>query len=353
MKINNQSESAIIYMGNSTDRSKQANDANNENRSTRSSKNQKNTINQKNTTNVLATNLNMNQQDSVTMKKVKAQKEAMKTLLDQFTSDKKIDDDLKSRINHMSDLESEITTSQNEVKKLEDMKQQTKESFGVTDDSGEQENLELLEKQRESFKKGSKVKLTDEEKQKLSTMGPKTEYQTAILDYNAMEDVWNDKIKTASDEKIGENETIKAIKKSLLKTHPMVDAEGVADDIMDEANKEVVGMLIKEAKDHIDEEQDKNEEKVEKAKEEEKAKETKESEKKADKNDEEKTDKTSNSSNFSNSSNSSNSVSADNMDRIQKADSEQQQFQVELKNLVQKQILTVDDTKGIVVDEIL
>lgn len=328
MKISNQSESAIMYMGNSTDRSKQAKDANNDNRSSRSSKNQKNTAN------ILATNLNMNQQDSVTMKKVKAQKDAMKTLLDQFTSDKKIDDDLQSRVKRMSDLESEIATSQKEVKKLEDMKKQVKESSGVTDDSVEQANLDLLEKQRESLKKGSKVKLSDVEKQKLSTMGPKTEYQTAILDYNAMQDVWNDKIKTASDEKLGQNETIKAIKKSLLKTHPMVDAKGVADDIMEQANKEVVGMLINEAKDHIDEEQDKNEEKVEKAKKEKEAKEAKE-EKEAKE------------------AKASDSASTDNMDRIQKADSEQQQFQVELKNLVQKQILTVDDTKGIVVDEVL
>jgi len=360
MNIQNGNKSTGVYFGSATsrttNRSNHANDTSNKNSTKRSD-------NQKNGNSILTTELNLNQQDSVTMKKLKAQKEAMKTIISQFTSDQKIDEDLKSRLEHMSALDNEILESQNEISKIEDLKHQVKDASGVTDDSEEQMNLELLEKQKESLKKGSFVKLTDVENQKLKTMGPVTEYQSAILDYDSIQDVLNDKIKTASKESQGEIETIKSIKKELLKTHPMIDAEGEAKDILDAANKEIIGLLMNEAKDHIDEEHNKTEEKAKKESEK-KAQEDALKEKAVDNNTtlnsnnetvsnsgSSASDKTSGSSNSNKTSESSDSKSIDNMSQIQKAESEQQKLQVEFKNLVDSQKLTIDDTKGIIVDK--
>ena len=329
-----------------TNRSNQANDTINNNYTSKTDKN-------KNRDSILATELNMNQQDSVTMKKVKAHKEAMKTIIDQFTSDKKIDDNLKSRREHISALNIEKEESQKEVNKIEDLKHQVKESFAVTDDSEEQGNLKLLEKQNESFKKGSLVKLTDQEKLKLKTMGPKTEYQLAILDYDKIQDVWKEKIKIATNEQQGEKGMIKGIMDALLQIHPMVDANIEAKDILDTANGEVIGMLIVEAKDHVDEEHDKEEEKATKEAEK-KAKEEAIKEKAAQNNPaliNNKSDSNSDINNSDKTSGPSSSNSIDNMSQIQNAASEQQKFQVELKNLVDNQKLTVDDSKGIVVDK--
>ena len=64
-----------------------------------------------------------------------------------------------------------------------------------------------------------------------------------------------------------ENQIITATELERLKTHPMVDAGKQADAIMDEASKEIVGMLVDEAKDHIDEEAEKEKEKAETEKE--------------------------------------------------------------------------------------
>jgi len=360
MNIQNNNRSTSFLFGSATNwnsnRRNQVNETSNKNST-------KNSDNNKNGKSILATELNMNQQDSVTTKKIKAQKEAMKTIIGQFTNDHKIDDNLKSRREHMSALNNEILESQNEVSKIEDLKHQVKDASGVTDDSEEQLNLELLEKQRESLKKGSFVKLTDVEKQKLKTMGPETEYQSAILAYDSMQDEWKDKIKAANKETQAEIGMIKGIKKELLKTHPMVDAKVEAKDILDAANKEVTGLLINEAKDHIDEEQDKAEEKAKKEAEK-KAQEDALKEKAVENNvtlnsnneaasnsGSSNSDKTNESSKSNKTNESSNSKSIDNMSQIQKAESEQQKLQVEFKNLVDSQKLTIDDTKGIIVDK--
>jgi len=349
MNIQN-NKSTTDYKGSITssaiNRSDQANDTTNNNHTSK-------TDNNKNRDSILATELNMNQQDSVTMKKIKAHKEAMKTIIDQFTSDQKIDDNLKSRREHISALNNVIAESQNEVRTIEDLKHQVKDSFAVTDDSEEQSNLKLLEKQNESLKKGSLVKLTDQEKQKLKTMGPKTEYQLAILDYDKIQDVWKENIKVAKNEQQGEKGIIKGIRDALLQIHPMADAKIEEKNILDTANEEVIGMLIGEAKDHVDEEHDKEEEKATKEAEK-KAKEDAIKEKAAQNNTTLNNDKTDNNSDNSNSdktSGPSSSNSIDNMSQIQNAASEQQKFQVELKNLVDNQKLTVDDSKGIVVDK--
>ena len=59
-----------------------------------------------------------------------------------------------------------------------------------------------------------------------------------------------------------ENQIISATKIERLKSHAILDAEKQADSIMEEASKEIFGMLIDEAKEHIDEEAEKQEEKA-------------------------------------------------------------------------------------------
>ena len=61
-----------------------------------------------------------------------------------------------------------------------------------------------------------------------------------------------------------ENAIITATELERLKSHAMLDAEEQAEDIMDAATKEIMGMLVDEAKEHID---DEFEEKIEDAKE--------------------------------------------------------------------------------------
>ena len=68
------------------------------------------------------------------------------------------------------------------------------------------------------------------------------------------------------------SDSVSSIELERLKTHPIADALGQAEDIMKAANKEILGALLAEAKGHLDEEM------AEKAKEAEEKKEAKEEE---------------------------------------------------------------------------
>ena len=305
---------------------------------------------------ILASELTINQdnqEDSITMRKVQGQKDAIKTLVNQLTSDKKIDDDIESRRQHMRALDDEISVYQNEVAVIEGTKQKVKESFGISDDSEEQKNLELIEKQIESRKPNSAVVLSDAEKEKLAKIGPQTEYQTEMLAYDSIESEWKSRIESAKKEKMGENGIIKAIKKELLKVHPMIDAQGEAEEIKKEANSEVIAMMIDEAKNHIDEKQDE----IEKAAEEKAAEEkTKEAEVAASQ--KEAIDKPLGTEGEATGKEMAvkmdekiQNTGIENMSQLQKAVNNQQQIQTEIKMLVLNQKLTPEDIKGIVVDE--
>lgn len=305
---------------------------------------------------ILASELTINQdnqEDSITMRKVQGQKDAIKTLVNQLTSDKKIDDDIESRRQHMRALDDEISVYQNEVEVIEGTKQKVKESFGISDDSEEQKNLELIEKQIESRKPNSAVVLSDAEKEKLAQIGPQTEYQTEMLAYDSIESEWKSRIESAKKEKMGENGIIKAIKKELLKVHPMIDAQGEAEEIKKEANSEVIAMMIDEAKNHIDEKQDE----IEKAAEEKAAEEkTKEAEVAASQ--KEAIDKPLGTEGEATGKEMAvkmdekiQNTGIENMSQLQKAVNNQQQIQTEIKMLVLNQKLTPEDIKGIVVDE--
>lgn len=65
-----------------------------------------------------------------------------------------------------------------------------------------------------------------------------------------------------------ENTIIRGIREAKRKVHPMVDAQEKADDIMDAARDEVIGMVMQDAKTHLDEEQEQREEQGEKIEEE-------------------------------------------------------------------------------------
>ncbi len=103
----------------------------------------------------------------------------------------------------------------------------------------------------------------------------------------------------------GENQAIESIKLSRLKSHPMTDAQKKEEEILEASVKELAGIILSEAKDHIEEELEKNKEEAEDKKEQE-----------------------------------------DNTRMI-----EQEDMIRELKNIIAKNKLLDEDAKGIVLDE--
>lgn len=271
-----------------------------------------------------ASDLNL-QQDNILMKKLQANKKALKTVLDVFKAEQVADDSIKEHMQKSREYTEEANQSLQEINRIVDLKKGLKEDYGILDDSQEQKDLKILEKQQ------SKKDLTEAERQRLKEMSPVTEYQSAALEYEKIVDEWNYRLNNAKRYATGENKIVNAIKVEQVKTHSMVDAQKAADDIQQAASDDVVGLLLGEAKDKVDADREENEETAEEVKAEEEAK-----EKLIEKNRKQDED---------------NNISYDLLNQVTRADNAQDKLQQEIKNMIDSQKLLEDDIKGIEIDE--
>ncbi len=272
-------------------------------------------------------------QDDIALKKIEARKNAIKVILSAFTGDMETDEILNERAQHANELQREKKQAQDEINKINDQKQEIKEAYGIADDSEEQKNLELLEKQSR-IACGSAETLSEEEKERLNNMGPLTEYQQAALEYDGMENYWRGLTDDAEKELINENRTISAIKIERLKSHAMADANKEAQDIIRSAGKEIIGMLMDNVKDKVDEQTEEANEKIEEKEEKEKEEKEKAQQKENAKNKE---------------------ISAVDSStgprRLLEADPEFNKLLNELKNMIQNQKMLGEDIKGVEVNK--
>lgn len=194
--------------------------------------------------------------DSILMRRQQAQKKAMKVVGDAWDADRKIDLDLEDRRNHIQELKGNIDESMELIDGCNAYKEELMETYGVSADSEEQKDLELLEKRMRSRQPESNVRLTKEEEERLAEIDkkPLTEYQQRALAIDNDISRYDSDINKAMAEIRGENGAIRAIKQERLKDHTMVDAQKEAEQINADASKQIIGMLIGETQDHIDEE---------------------------------------------------------------------------------------------------
>jgi hypothetical protein len=267
---------------------------------------------------IFAGDLNLNE-DSAVNKRLQAKRQAMRTLMDQYHNDKEIDNQVSELKEKQRKLLKDAALAADQVKNHKALKYELKASYGIEDNSLEQKNLELLEKS--IYSPG---KLTEEEAKQLKKMGPLTDYQKAALKNDAMQNIWQQRIDAAATDVMNIDRSIVDIALERLKTHPMIDAQKEAAQILEAASKEVIATLLQEGKENIDHTAEENKKEVQERQEEQ---------------DEETT-----------------SASGDNTEAPGLSLSEQtSQLQLadELKQFVQKQSLSEEDLKGLLVDETL
>lgn len=175
------------------------------------------------------------QGDSILAKKIQAQKQALKGILDQYAMDSEFDQSVEELTTRREDLAEEAKAAQAEVATVQEMRKAYQEEHGVTADTPE----ELIPK--------------DEE------------YAEAMKQFDEMEEEWSKRADAAINGRAGLGKAIAGMEIDYAKTHGMVDAMTDAEKLMKETSKEIVGMLKQEAIDHVDEEM---QETVDKAKEE-------------------------------------------------------------------------------------
>ncbi len=207
--------------------------------------------------------------DRIQQRRAQAQERAMKIVGDTWNGDKKIDEELNRSRERIRELQDSNKDAQNSIRDLTAESEALMEAYQVDPDSEEQQELELLKKAQAANHPWAGINFTEEEKEKLAEIRGRelTEYQMRQLQIN--ETVWNyrNTIYRTDMEIAKENAVIRGIRLERLKKDPMLKAQQEADKVMEAAKDEAVGMIVDEAKEHLDEEQEKKEEEAEAVKE--------------------------------------------------------------------------------------
>ena len=262
MKIQNETNSYTQYANSSVNNGEQK-----ERTKTAENENEKAGV-AKDSNSVFAGNVNLFQ-DPVEEKKKKAREMAMKLIEEAYAKDKAIDEDLDNRRNHAKELEEENEEHAQMLDGIEKMKAEAREGHGVGEYSQEEKDTQLLLKEAEAGRNWS-IRLTDEEKLQLEEIHKAglTDYQKEMLRLDEGEYEYKKKMEDNEMEIMSEYAVIRGMKIERLKTHDMVDAVKAGDQILQNAQKEIIGMILEEGKTHQDEEMAEKKEKIAEKKEE-------------------------------------------------------------------------------------
>lgn len=214
----------------------------------------KNTAAQKGKTSFFAGDTNL-ANDPVAQKRKEAQEKAWKVVKQAWDNDNEVDKSIQARKDHYAELEKLREETTRELSGIHDEEAVLKETYGVADDSEEQKDLELLKKRQNIQKRVTNEKLTEDEQARLEEIDKRglTEYQERALDLNERAGVLQKEITDYNRRMRDDVSDIKQIAIERLKSNPMVDATKAAEDIKEAYNQEIIGMLMQEAKEHVEE----------------------------------------------------------------------------------------------------
>jgi hypothetical protein len=172
--------------------------------------------------NLNLTNHNMTQGDTIAEKREEARKRAMQVVKDAYHNDLQVDNDIENNCDKADELRKSIAETYQNIKEIDEL---TEQAGQMEDGEAKDEMLSNLEEYRKEYVE----QMNDDEKEKAKAVA-----------------------------------TVKGMKLERLKYHEMADAQEQADDILESASKEIMGMLMEEGKDFMDEAQEEQEEKAEK-----------------------------------------------------------------------------------------
>ena len=194
--------------------------------------------------------------DPIAAKKEEAKKKAMKIVGDAFANDLKIDDGLKVRRDRIKTLKDEMKDASRSIKELEADRATLRDAYGVEANSQEEQDLKLLEKEIRYKMPGNDVHYDEGDLEKIAQIKENglTEYQKRSLEKLELEVPYANTVYENKQEIAMENQIISATRIERLKSNPMMDAQKQASAIMEAATEEIAGMLVDEAKEHMDDE---------------------------------------------------------------------------------------------------
>ena len=211
--------------------------------------------------------------DPVILKKQMAQKRALKVVGDAFAADRKIDTEVADREARIKQMRAENLEAKKALQELETQKKEIGKEYGLGEEGLSEEDWSILDKGKKWYST-----MSDTEKARYQEMKEQglTEYYDRCKDFDDLakpyKQMINDNTKLIRSYESA-NEAVHKARLDLRKGNPMIKAQEEAEEIMEAARKEIIGMLVDEGKNHIDEEL---QEKVEQAQEEKEKKEEEE-----------------------------------------------------------------------------
>jgi len=194
-----------------------------------------------------AGNLNLNQ-DIIAARKINGQKQAIRTILGTFTKELNMDCNMDELRKKQDSIRADMSVYYDKLNSVQKMKDEIRKGYGVSESSEEEKDVNLIIKGM--YNSDS---LTDDEKQRLKEIGPLTDYQKEILECSKMENFWSRNLQKAQETVNSISWSVNSIQLERDKIHPVLDAKEAAEKILEAASQEVVGLLVEESKEKIDE----------------------------------------------------------------------------------------------------
>lgn len=202
--------------------------------------------------------------DRIENKRKQAQAQAMKLIGDVYSRDRKLDNSIAELEDKAAKLLEENGTIGDRIKKNDEEQKNLMAEYKIAPDRDEQKDLELLKKREDALKKG--IRLTDEENARLAEIDRNgmTEYQSRSMELYSQQGDMRDRLDDNKKEAEGILSAVRDTETERLKSSDMIIAQKAADEITDAAGKEIIGMLIDEVRDSVDDRIKEEQEKAEK-----------------------------------------------------------------------------------------
>lgn len=191
--------------------------------------------------------------DSIMLRRQQAQKKAMELVKNAWSGDRKTDQSMAEYRERAEEQRKELQLNLDKIAECDSRKENLREGYGVEADSQEQKDLELLEKVY--YPESNYGEITEEEKEKARELmrGPLTEYQQKCLEIDGEKRMFHNRAQNAQSGIEVYGGAVTNMKIERMKFHKMTDAQNNAKKVMEQASEDIQGMIVGEAKDHVDE----------------------------------------------------------------------------------------------------
>ena len=204
--------------------------------------------------------------EQIEKKRKLAQKQAMKLVKDAFSGDQATKQNIEDLKAQKAEKVAEYQEKMQQIGNISAEKDKLRETYGISKDSQEQKDLELLEKYQNNKLGFFSDDFSKEEIDRLKELAnePRTEYQKQLLSLNGKKAALQSDADLMQQQIMVLTQNQSDAKVDQLKSQDMLKAGDAAEEIQKAASDEIVGMVIADAKEKLDKELEEKKEEAEK-----------------------------------------------------------------------------------------